>query len=159
MGAINEDKTSLMSETNQDPELFQFFTEIGIIEQLTRARLESVLPDNMKMSHFILLNHLLRLGGKWSPARLASALQVTKAAITNTLKRLEARGLVEIEADPTDGRAKLVGLTRAGKSRRDACIDNIKPFLVELQDRFGREIFVDALPVLQELRAYLDEHR
>ena len=48
----------------------------------------------LKMSHFILLNHLVRLGGKWSPARLAAALQVTKAAVTNNLKRLEARGLV-----------------------------------------------------------------
>jgi DNA-binding MarR family transcriptional regulator len=148
-----------MSETRQDPELFLFFTEIGIIEQLTRARLESVLPDNMKMSHFALLNHLVRLGGKWSPARLAAALQVTRAAITNTLNRLEARGLVEIETDPDDGRAKLVSLTAAGKSRRDACIDNIKPLLLELEEQFGREFFVDALPRLQELRSYLDQHR
>ena len=51
-----------MSETNKDPELFLFFTEIGIIEQLARNRLESVLPDNMRMSHFVLLNHLVRLG-------------------------------------------------------------------------------------------------
>jgi len=148
-----------MSESKPDPELFLFFTEIGIIEQLARARLESVLPDNMKMSHFILLNHLVRLGGKWSPARLAAALQVTKAAITNTLSRLEARGLVEIEADPDDGRAKLVSLTTAGKTRRDACVDNIKPFLVELQEKLGREIFTDALPRLRELRIYLDQHR
>lgn len=148
-----------MTETNQGPELFLFFNEIGIIEQLTRAELESVLPYNMKMSHFILLNHLLRLGGKWSPARLAVALQVTKAAITNTLKRLEARGLVKVEADPGDGRGKLVSLTRAGKLRRDACIDNIEPFLAELQDRFGKELFVEALPFLQDLRAYLDERR
>jgi len=159
MGIIDADQTSLMTETNQDPELFLFFTEIGIIEQLTRARLESVLPDNMKMSHFILLNHLVRLGGKWSPARLAAALQVTKAAITNTLNRLEARGLVEIEADPDDGRAKLVSLTATGKSRRDACVDTIQPLLAELQQKFGREVFADALPLLQALRTYLDQHR
>ena len=148
-----------MSETRQDPVLFLFFTEIGIIEQLTRARLEKVLPDNMKMSHFALLNHLVRLGGEWSPARLAAALQVTRAAITNTLNRLEARGLVEIETDPDDGRAKLVSLTAAGKSRRDACVDKIKPLLVELEERFGREFFAKVLPQLQELRIYLDQHR
>lgn len=148
-----------MSKKEQDPVLFLFFTEIGIIEQLTRTRLESVLPDNMKMSHFALLNHLARLGGEWSPARLAAALQVTRAAITNTLNRLEARGLVKVETDPDDGRAKLVSLTAAGKSRRDACIDNIKPLLVELEDKFGCEFFVDALPKLQELRIYLDQHR
>ena len=74
--------------------------EIGIIDQLSSARLESVLPDGLKMSHFIVLNHLVRLEGNWSPVRLASAFQVTKDAITNTLKKLEKRGLVSIEADP-----------------------------------------------------------
>ena len=159
MGIIDEDKTGLMKQKNQDPELFLFFTEIGIIEQLARSRLESVLPDNMRMSHFVMLNHLVRLGSKWSPARLAAALQVTRAAITNTLKRLEADGLVEVEIDPADARGKLVVLTSAGKSRRDACVDNIRPFLAELRERFGGEMFADTLPVLRDLRVYLDEHR
>ena len=92
-----------MPEQSQDPLIFRFFTEIGIIEQLARARLERALPDGMKISQFAVLNHLVRLPGKWSPARLASAFQVTRAAMTNTLQRLESRGLIKIEADPGDG--------------------------------------------------------
>jgi len=149
----------MMKEKSDDPALFRLFTEIGIIDQLARAKLESALPENMKISHFILLNHLVRLGGKWSPARLAAALQVTKAAITNTMNRLEARGLVSIEADPRDGRGKLVSLTGAGERLRARCLANIEPFLEELEQQFGAACFIDALPFLQRLRCHLDENR
>lgn len=148
-----------MTEKSDDPVMFRFFNEIGIIEQLVRARLESTLPGEMKMSHFALLNHLVRLGGKWSPARLAAAFQVTKPAITNTMNRLEARGLIRVEADPADGRGKLVSLTPAGRRLREQCISNIEPFLTELQHNFGIESFDDALPFLQRLRRHLDQNR
>ena len=58
-----------MTEKDLDPPIFRFFTEIGVIEQLTRAKLERVLPDGMKISQFTVLNHLVRLPGSWSPAR------------------------------------------------------------------------------------------
>jgi len=148
-----------MTETNDDPVVFRFFNEIGIIEQLASSRLEKVLPGDLKMSHFVLLNHLARLGGKWSPARLASAFQVTRAAITNTMKRLESRGLIRIETDPGDGRGKLVSLTGKGRRVREQCIAGIGPMLGELQQQFGSEVFAEALPTLQALRQYLDENR
>ena len=148
-----------MKNNNNDPLLFQFFNEIGIIEQLVRAKLESVLPDGLKISHFSVLNHLVRLEGQWNPVRLAAAFQVTKAAITNTLKRLETRGLITIEADPVDGRGKLVNLTESGRDTREQCVANIEPFMRELQQQYGQTGFAEALPFLQELRGYLDEHR
>ncbi len=143
----------------EDPMLFRFFNEIGIIEQLARARLESVMPDGLKISQFGVLSHLLRLGDESSPARLANAFQVTKGAMTNTLHRLESRGLVKITADPNDGRAKLVSLTHAGRNMREQCIRNIEPMLLELQARFGEDFFSTTLPRLEKVRKYLDEHR
>ncbi len=148
-----------MIRNNQAPLLFNFFTEIGIIEQLARTRFESVMPDEIKLSQFTVLNHLVRLDGKWSPVRLAKALQVTKAAITNNLQRLESRGLVIIEADPDDGRAKLVSLTAAGREVREQCISNIEPFLVDMERKLNQQEFLNALPFLQELRKYMDSHR
>ena len=62
----------------KDPPLFRLLTEIGIIEQLARNQLERNLPDQLTMSQFVVLNHLVRLGGAWSPLRLAKAFQVTK---------------------------------------------------------------------------------
>ena len=148
-----------MPKTDQDPTIFQFFNEIGIIEQLSRAKLERVLPDGLKISHFGVLNHFVLRPEKSSPARLANAFQVTKAAMTNTLQRLESRGLIKIEADPNDGRGKLVSLSPVGKDMREQCIINIGPIIAELEQAFDEQTFLSALPFLEELRSYLDEHR
>ena len=148
-----------MTEKDLDPPIFRFFTEIGVIEQLTRAKLERALPDGMKISQFTVLNHLVRLPGSWSPARLASAFQVTRAAMTNTLQRLESRGLIKIEADPGDGRGKLIRLRQTGRDMREKCISNIHPFLADMEKEFSEQSFVSALPLLEEVRNYLDEHR
>ncbi len=148
-----------MSENNQGPPIFRFFTEIGIIEQWARAKLERALPEGMKISQFAVLNHLARLQGKWSPARLANAFQVTRAAMTNTLQRLESRNLIKVEVDPGDGRGKLISLCEAGRDMREKCIASIGPSLVELENEFGEQKFGSALPFLEEIRSYLDEHR
>jgi DNA-binding MarR family transcriptional regulator len=81
---------------------FQMFNEIGIISQLSSNRLERVLPEGMSIAQFSLLNHLVRLGGSWAPSRLARAFQVTKGAMTNTLQRLDAQGLIRVATDPDD---------------------------------------------------------
>ena len=148
-----------MTSKIKDPTLFLFLNEIGIIDQLARAKMESTLPDGLRMSQFIVLNHLVRLGGLWSPARLASAFQLTKGAMTNTLQRLEARGLIEVSADPDDGRGKLVGLTAAGAEMREQCIESVAPFLIELEKNFGRKRIADAIPLLTEVRQFLDRGR
>ena len=148
-----------MARKTQDPLLFRFLNEVGIIDQLARAMVENALPDGLKMSQFIVLNHLVRLGGDWSPARLAKAFQVTKGAITNTLQRLESRGLVRVESDPRDGRGKLVSLTAAGRNIRNQCIRRITPLFVELEEELGEKRLEKALPLLQDVRKYLDEHR
>lgn len=148
-----------MKNETQDPTLFLFLNEIGIIDQLARAKMESVLPDSLKMSQFIVLNHLVRLGGQWSPARLASAFQVTKGAMTNTIKRLESRKLVKVMPDPNDGRGKLIELTSAGSKLREQCIRNVGPLIGSLEEAFGSQRIKKAIPLLQEVRQYLDEHR
>lgn len=148
-----------MTNKAQDPLLFRFFNEVGIIDQLARAKLESVLPDGLKMSQFIVLNHLVRLGGDWSPARLANAFQVTKGAITNTLQRLESRGLVAVASDPHDGRAKLVRLTATGRRTRKKCVRAVKPVLVGMEAHFDEQRIAGVLPLLEKVRKHLDEHR
>ncbi len=148
-----------MGAPTEDPLAFRFFVEIGIIEQLARNRLERGLPDGLKVSQFSVLNHLVRLGGAWSPARLAGAFQVTKGAMTNTLQRLEKRGLVRVSPDPVDGRGKLVDITNSGRHMRDRCIDGVGPLLTDLSRALPDKDFATALPVLEKVREYLDSHR
>ncbi len=148
-----------MTKNGGDPVLFRFFNEVGIIEQLATARLEAVLPDGLKVSQFFVLNHLVRLGGEWSPLRLARAFQVTKAAMTNTLQRLASRNLVKVVPDPDDGRGKIVTLTLKGHNMRQKCIQNIAPILSEMEQQLGNQLFTKTLPSLEKVRIYLDENR
>jgi len=142
-----------------DPILFTFFNEIGIIDQLARARLDRALPDELRASHFIVLNHLVRMGDGKSPVALARAFQVTKGAITNTLQRLEARGLIALSADPDDGRGKRVTLTAAGRRMRDQSILQLWPAFADLAPVATAAEIEAVLPLLRRIREHLDRAR
>lgn len=142
-----------------DPPIFNFFNEIGIIDQLAQTLLERALPDKLKMSHFGVLNHFARLGGEQGPAELARAFQVTKGAMTNTVQRLRDRGLVDVKPDPSDGRGKLVSINDKGLRVRAKAIEAILPEISDLEDQLGAGKFQKALPFLRELRIYLDQAR
>ncbi len=143
----------------QDPPLFVFFNEIGIIEQLARSRFERLLPDGLTLPQFGVLNNFVRLGGERSPGGLARAFQVTKGAMTNTLQRLEAKGYVSLRPDPADGRAKIVALTEAGRGARERALAALAPALAELEREIPEAGFIEALFFLQRLRGTLDRAR
>jgi len=132
---------------------------VGIIEQLARNRVERNLPYGLKLSQFSVLNHFVRLGGQWAPARLARAFQVTEGAMTNTIQRLEALGFVEVVPDPRDGRGKLVAITEAGRAAHAHSLAALAPDLATIQSEFGTEAFETTIPFLERLRVYLDENR
>ncbi len=111
------------------------------------------------MSQFGVLNHLCRRGGEWSPVRLANAMQVTKAAMTNTLGHLSGKGLVAVRPDDSDGRAKLVSVTADGMKARDATVMALTPELAALVDGVSAETLAEAVPLLERVRRFLDQRR
>jgi DNA-binding MarR family transcriptional regulator len=113
------------------------------------------------MSHaqFVMLHHLCRVGGDWTPARLADALQVTRGAVTNTVKRLETKRFVSVRAAGDDGRSKLVSLTDAGSAARDAALARLVPEVSELSAELPLAEIAAMLPALKTVRKVLDEHR
>jgi DNA-binding MarR family transcriptional regulator len=56
-------------------------------------------------------------------ARLAALLDVTKQAAQQTVDDMEAAGLIRREADPADGRRKLLALTREGRRVRATALE------------------------------------
>lgn len=157
-------KKSVMADTpvrypETDPVAFKALNEIGIIAQLVRAELERAAGDALSGAGFNVLNHLSRLPGDWAPARLARAFQVTKGAMTNTLQRLEAAGLVKIVGDPADGRAKHVTITAKGLKARNATLARLMPAISALAATVGAETFSGMLPDLARVRAALDAAR
>ncbi len=139
--------------------LFELFNEIGIIQQLAGTAFNHRLPDGLHVSHFSVVNHLCRLGDGRTPLRLAQAFQVTKATMTNTLAKLEARGFIEIRKNPTDGRSKLVFLTEKGRSFQKKAIATLYPVLDKLDKQLDAALMCEILPTLRTLRTYLDANR
>ncbi len=144
---------------SRDRIFFKVFNEIGIINQLGSTAFEKSLPDGLKISQFIVLNHFVRLGDGSTPLQLANAFQVTKGAMTNTLKRLVTRELITIRPDLEDGRCKRVFITKEGRKMREQCIQRISPIVNILMNTFTEEDFTTALPFLQKLRNVLDTER
>lgn len=131
-------------------------SELLTADQLLRARLGKVLPNKMELSHFSVLN-LLSRGGEKTPAQLARAFHLTRGAMTNTLGKLEMAGYVHIRPDWDDARRKLVSISPAGRSARDAALSAIAPMLEAMMGELGEDKVRAALPVLRELRLRLDE--
>jgi DNA-binding MarR family transcriptional regulator len=140
----------------EHPEV-QVFDEIGMIECGVRTIITRCLPVGLTYPQFEVMNYLARRGERQTPAQIATALQMTPGAITNTLQRLEATGLAEIEPDPVDRRKKRVGMTAAGRHAYQRAMAAIKPRMGSLREGFTQKEFREVLPFLRALRAWMDE--
>lgn len=138
---------------------FRLFNEIGILEQLGRAVLEARLPPGMLVSHFSVLNHLIRVKDGRTPLELARAFQVAKTTMTHTLAGLESAGLVEMRRNAADGRSKQVWITSEGRAFCDDAIAAVQPDLSDLALEFPADRVAKILPELEELRKIMDRRR
>lgn len=146
-----------MSETER--KVFQFFNEIGIINQLATDIFQSNMPDGLHISHFSVLNHLVRLGDGVTPLSITNAFQVTKGTMTNTLSVLSRRGLIHIAPHETDGRSKVVFLTDEGRAFQKQAIESLFPAIQQLDDKMDWARVVELIPELERVRKILDEDR
>ena len=139
--------------------VFTFFNEIGILQQLSRAKLEAVLPDGLLSSHFTVLNHLIRVGDGATPHKLARAFHIPKTTMTHTLAGLDKRGLIEMRPNPKDARSKEVWLTEPGRLLREETIAKLGPAFLPLLEVVSPDRMAQVLPILQEVRKFLDAER
>lgn len=138
---------------------FRLFNEIGILEQLSRALFEARLPDGVLVSHFAVLNHLVRVADGRTPLELARAFQVPKTTMSHTVMLVERRGWVESRPNPDDRRSKCVWITPAGRTFRDEAIAALAPDIDEIVRTFGTETAGQLLPGLEALRRHMDAMR
>jgi DNA-binding MarR family transcriptional regulator len=145
-----------MSAEN-DP-LFAFFAEVSAVALLAETAFERVLPGELTMAQFAVLDHFVRSRvEKKGPAELARALKVTKATMTSTLQRLESKGLVAITPDPDDRRSKFVRPTPAGTAMRQACLDALTPELARFKPLLGAVYVPGMTRDLARVRAVLEQ--
>jgi len=138
---------------------FQFFNEIGIINQLVSTKLAGHLPAGILPSHFGVVNHLARRGNGNTPAVIANAFQVPRTTMTHMLSILEKHQFIELGPNPKDGRSKSVFLTEKGEAFR---VDTIQKLAVAFQGFAGEFSMAELTPTLEilaKVREYLDKER
>lgn len=143
-----------MTEANENLAI-SLFSELLTVDQLARMNIARVLPKGMELSHFSVLNHLAHAGAEKSPGQLAQTFHLTRGAMTNTLNKLEWAGWVHVRPDWDDARRKMVSISPAGESARDAAIAAIAPLIADVVTTVGQDKVKATLPVLRELRQKL----
>ena len=96
-----------------------FFSEISMVDQLMRHKINRALPNGMELSQFMLLNYLATISEERRPSQLAKLFQLTRGAMTNTLGKLEAAGYIRMRPDWDDARRKCVVISSSGRKVRD----------------------------------------
>ena len=146
MGAVIEDH----------PEV-QVFDEISLIEHGVRTVIGRALPVGLSYPQFEVLNLIARRGDDLTPAAIATALKMTPGAITNTLQRLEAMQLIDVEPCGADRRKKRVRLTAQGREAYGRSMSAIRPKMEKLREGFTQKEFREVLPFLRALRSWMHE--
>lgn len=119
------------------------------------ARRVSLLYDRflarsgLTIGQYAILAEVARTGSSRAPTltELAQELVMDRAALSHTLKPLERDGLIRIERDRHDRRARLVSLTAAGRTRAA----DARRCWVEAQGRFADSFGPDQATALRAL--------
>ena len=78
-------------------------------------------------------------------------LNITKSVASNLVKRMVQNGLVELEASPSDKRAKFVRLTEKSRSQ----MQQIKAFFERIEKQLMEDIDEDELLIFEKVLAQL----
>ena len=81
-------------------------------------------------------------------------LNVTKSVASNLVKRMVQNGLVELEASPSDKRAKFVRLTDKARSQ----MKQVKAFFERIDKQLMEDIDEDELLIFEKVLAQLQEN-
>lgn len=154
---MDDQKRKKNSTENRDvADLFSFFNEIGIINQLSSSLFQKRLSDGVTVAQFSVLNHLTRVQDGQTPLVLASAFQVPKTTMTHTLASLENRGLIEMKPNADDGRSKCVWLTNTGQNFREEAIVSLAEDMKRLAPQLDTDAMIKAIPMLVKVRSVLE---
>jgi DNA-binding MarR family transcriptional regulator len=127
------------------------------VSRLRRIVVDRALkPLGITRSQWWVLAFLSRHDGM-TQTSLASDLDLTKVAIGGLLDRMEASGYVERRADPSDGRARRVYLTKAGKQLVVTIRENVEAVEVRILASVKKSDLEHAAETLVALKATLLE--
>ncbi|SPM31181.1 DNA-binding transcriptional regulator, MarR family [Mycobacterium terramassiliense] len=96
-----------------------------LVREMIAAEIPVLAAHGLSMWGYVVLNALDRSPVR-SQAALAEAIGADKTRIIPTLDELQSRGFIERRPDPDDRRVRLLALTEAGRTAKDAAQQDIQ---------------------------------
>jgi DNA-binding MarR family transcriptional regulator len=107
---------------------------MAVFRLRSRIRIEAGMRSTgIPISQLAVLGRIID-EGPTTAAALAAGEHVTQQAIAQSLATLKQRGLVEKQADPSDGRKSLVTATAAGRELRESLVVSREEWLTRAVD-------------------------
>lgn len=149
------------NDPSEIPIDFNIINWIGIIEQLTSAKMRQLLDGtDVPPPQFSLLNHFSHrpTEGK-TITQTAQAMQQPQPGITKTIAKMVAKGFLREENNPKDGRSKLLYLTEAGIKAHNEAKNRLLYGLKDTFNGWSEAEKHDMFQSLDRLKIYLDNNR
>jgi hypothetical protein len=133
------------------------FTEIAIVEHLTRSRVANSYSDGEEPWLFGILNYFVRnhrapdtIGG------IAWAFQDEEAIVVERIATMEERGLLSVDPPGARHSDAVIDVSDVGRAHRQAMLDKIAPDFRQLVSEINPDRLVIAYEVLREIRLTMD---
>jgi DNA-binding MarR family transcriptional regulator len=145
-----------MDETRSQNEASEAVRLAMAVSRLrSRLRIESGLRSTgIPISQLAVLGRIID-EGPTTAAALAAGEHVTQQAIAQSLATLKERGLVEKQADPSDGRKSLVSATAAGRKLRETIAASREEWITQAIDAAvkpeERPLLKEAIELLERI--------
>lgn len=155
--------TPQTTSSNEQPSAidFRIMTWIGIIEQLGSTKIRQHLEGtDVPPPQFSLLNHFSHRPeeGK-TVTKVAWAMQQPQPGITKTIAKMLKKDFLREEANPEDGRSKILFLTDAGIRAHQAARERLIIAMDGVFDDWTAKEKTELFQYLDKLKIYFDDHR
>jgi len=144
------------------PLIAECSTWLSIVSKLFNTRMSVLLaPHQLTPSQFSILHHVTRqrLEGAHTISQIAAAVEVEQPAVTKTITKFQNMGLVEIEANSSDKRSKLVRATSKADGLLGTIYQEIGPDLFKVFDSLNGSDIATFAAQLKTLGQWLDKNR
>jgi DNA-binding MarR family transcriptional regulator len=134
------------------PEDCNCFMVRSAARQVTQLYDQFLAPVGLHVTQFSILAKLKRLGPMTINA-LAKEMVMDRTTLGRNVLPLERDGLIKIEASTTDGRAKVLHLTKTGEKRLEAGREAWEQAQGRFETRFGVKRAADFRAILRAVVA------
>jgi hypothetical protein len=136
--------------------LLGLFTEVAIVEHLSRTRFQSNFSAKLEAGHFGILNYFMRTNRPPdSVAGIAFSFQVEEDVIAGRVEDLRKLGYLSVTGAIKPGDAK-VDVTAEGRRARDDQLKHMRPQILEIVSEIPVEDLKTTMQTLREIRLVMD---